>query len=145
MNTDLAHRATRGTVWVAAGTWLNRLFVLVVVVVLARHLDAREFGVLGVATLAANVALQLNNAGLADALVWWPGRTREAAETTLLGCIVMGAVIAGGLVLAAPAIAALFGAPEATSLLRVYAIAILADAAAGAYLALLTPTRSRLG
>ena len=138
MNPDLAHRATRGTVWVAAGTWLNRLFVLVVVVVLARHLDAREFGVLGVATLAANVALQLNNAGLADALVWWPGRTREAAETTLLGCIVMGAVIAGGLVLAAPAIAALFGAPEATSLLRVYAIAILADAAAGAYLALLT-------
>jgi PST family polysaccharide transporter len=138
VNTDLAHRATRGTVWVAAGTWLNRLFVLVVVVVLARHLDARAFGVLGVATLAANVALQLNDAGLADALVWWPGRTREAAETTLLGCITVGAVIAAGLALAAPAIAAVFGAPEATPLLRTYAIAVLLDAVAGGYLALLT-------
>jgi len=59
VNTDLARRATRGTLWAGAGTWLNRLFVLLVIVVLARHLDAREFGVLGVATLAANVALQL--------------------------------------------------------------------------------------
>ncbi|TME47500.1 MAG: hypothetical protein E6I55_05980, partial [Chloroflexi bacterium] len=82
MNTDLARRATRGTLWAGAGTWLNRLFVLLVIVVLARHLDAREFGVLGVATLAANVALQLDDGGLSDALVWWRGRTRDAAETS---------------------------------------------------------------
>jgi PST family polysaccharide transporter len=123
---------------VAAGTLLNRLSVLAVIVVLARYLDAREFGVLGVATLAANVSLQLNDGGLSDALVWWRGRTREAAETSLLGCVAVGAVIAGCLALAAPAIADLFRAPEATPLLRVYAIAVFTDATAGAYLGLLT-------
>jgi len=138
VNTDLARRATRGTLWAGAGTWLNRLFVLLVIVVLARHLDAREFGVLGVATLAANVALQLDDGGLSDALVWWRGRTRDAAETSLLGCVAVGAAIAGCLALAAPAIAELFRAPDATPLLRVYAIAVLADATAGVYLGMLT-------
>ena len=138
VNTDLARRATRGTMWSAAGTWLSRVSVLVVIVVLARHLDAREFGVLGVATLAANVALQLDDGGLSDALVWWRGLVREAAETALLGCVALGAAIAGVLALAAPAIAAGFHAPDATPLLRVYAIAVLADAISGVYLGMLT-------
>jgi O-antigen/teichoic acid export membrane protein len=128
----------RGTVWSAAGTWLNRLVGVLVLVVLARHLDAREFGVLGVATLAANVALQLDDGGLGDALVWWRGRTRQAAETSLLGCVAVGAVIAGLLALAAPAIADVFHAPGAAALVRVYAIAVFMDATAGAYLGLLT-------
>jgi O-antigen/teichoic acid export membrane protein len=138
VNTELVRRATRGTVWLAAGTWISRLFVLVVLVVLARHLDAREFGVLGVATLAANVALQLDDGGLSDALVWWRGNTREAAETSLLGCMALGAVVAGLLAFAAPAIADVFHAPDATPLLRVYAVAVLADAIGGAYLGVLT-------
>ncbi len=135
---SLARRIARGTAWTAAGTWTSRLLVLLVVVVLARHLDARAFGVLGVATLAANVALQLNDGGFVDALVWWPGRTREAAQTTLLGCMVLGVVAGGALALAAPAIAAVFGAPDAAPLLRVYAIVVLLDAAAGVYLGALT-------
>ncbi|MBJ7608052.1 MAG: oligosaccharide flippase family protein [Candidatus Dormibacteraeota bacterium] len=138
MNTDLARRATRGTAWVAIATWLNRLFVLLVVLVLARNLDARQFGVLAVAALAANVALQLNDGGMADALVWWPGHVREAAETTLLSCLTVGAIGGGVLALGAPAIAGVFGAPDATPLLRVYAVAILFDATAGAYLGMLT-------
>ncbi|MDQ6846853.1 MAG: oligosaccharide flippase family protein [Candidatus Dormibacteraeota bacterium] len=138
MSTDLARRAARGTVWTAGSTWLNRLFVVAVVLVLARSLDARQFGVLGVATLASNIALQLNDGGMEDALVWWPGRVREAAETTLLSCIVIGASLGGLLVLLAPAITSLFGAPDATPLLRVYGIAILLDATAGAYLGMLT-------
>ena len=119
-------------------TWLNRLFVLGVVLVLARNLDARQFGVLGVATLASNVALQLNDGGMEDALIWWPGRVREAAETTLFSCIVVGATLGGLLALLAPAIATLFGAPDATPLLRVYGIAILFDAVGSAYLGMLT-------
>jgi O-antigen/teichoic acid export membrane protein len=138
VNTDLARRAMRGTVWSAAGTWLNRLSVLVVLVVLARHLDAREFGVLGVASLAANVALQLDDGGLSDALVWWRGRTRPAAETSLLGCVAVGTLVAGLLVIAAPTIADIFHAPDAAPLVRVYAIAVFADAIGGAYLGILT-------
>ena len=138
MSTDLARRAARGTVWTAGATWLNRLFVLAVVLVLARSLDARQFGVLGVATLASNIALQLNDGGMEDALIWWPGRVREAAETTLLSCIVIGATLGGLLVLLAPAVTGLFGAPDATPLLRVYGIAILLDATGSAYLGMLT-------
>jgi PST family polysaccharide transporter len=138
VNTDLARRATRGIAWSAAGTWLNRLFVLVVLVMLARHLDAREFGVLGVATLAANIALQLDDGGLTDALVWWRGHTRQAAETSLLGCVAVGAVVAGLLALAAPAIADVFHAPDAAPLVRVYAIAVFVDAIGGVYLGMLT-------
>jgi O-antigen/teichoic acid export membrane protein len=138
VTTDLARRATRGTVWTALATWLNRLFVLGVVLVLARNLDARQFGVLGVATLASNIALQLNDGGMEDALIWWPGRVREAAESTLFSCIVVGATLGGLLALLAPAIATLFGAPDATPLLRVYGIAILFDAVGSAYLGMLT-------
>jgi len=135
---NLARRIARGTAWTAAGTWTSRLFGLLVVIVLARHLDARAFGVLGVATLAANVALQLNDGGFVDALVWWPGRTREAAQTTLFGCIVLGLAAGGALAAAAPAIAHVFSAPDAAPLLRVYAVVVLLDATAGAYLGALT-------
>ena len=70
--------------------------------------------------------------------MWWRGLVREAAETALLGCVALGAAIAGVLALAAPAIAAVFHAPDATPLLRVYAIAVLADAISGVYLGMLT-------
>jgi O-antigen/teichoic acid export membrane protein len=135
---SLAPRIVRGMAWTAAGTWTSRVFVLVTVMVLAGHLDARAFGVLGVATLAANVAFQLNDGGLVDALVWWPARTREAAQVTLFACIVLGLVTGGALAAAAPAIAGVFGAPDAAPLLRVYAIVVLADATAGVYLGALT-------
>ncbi|MBJ7594373.1 MAG: oligosaccharide flippase family protein [Candidatus Dormibacteraeota bacterium] len=139
MSTVFARRAARGTVWTAAATWLNRLFVLVVVLVLARNLDARQFGVLGVATLAANVALQLNEGGMIDALIWWPGRQdRDAAETTLLSLMVLGAVLGGLLVALAPAIATVFSAPDALPLLRVYGIVIFVDATGSAYIGMLT-------
>lgn len=138
VSSELARRATRGTAWTAVATWLNRLFVLAVVLVLARNLDARQFGVLAVATLASNVALQLNDGGMEDALIWWPGRAREAAETTLLSCIVVGAVLGGLLALLAPAIAAVFSAPDAAPLLRVYGVAICFDAVGSAYLGMLT-------
>src|SRR5579885_1602435 len=76
--------ALRAAGWISAGSWAYRLSVLATLAVLAAKLSPREFGVVGVATLAANVLVNLNDLGFPDALVYQTTRIREAADATLM-------------------------------------------------------------
>jgi O-antigen/teichoic acid export membrane protein len=135
---SLGRRAVRGTLWVGASSWVNRLMLLVVLAVLAQRLSPREFGVLSVLGLARNALVIFAGYGFADALVYQHDRIREAARTAFTVTVVLGVLLGITLLLVAPAVAAFFHVPEATSLLRAYALVVAVGAATRVPLAMLT-------
>lgn len=125
--------------WVAGGSWANRLILVVVLAVLTSQLEPRQFGLLTVAALVSNLLIVLNDAGLAEALVYYQRRhLREAANTTFLVTIVIGAALAVLIIVAAPMAARFLHAPDAVGVIRAYAPMVWANAAQSAPLALLT-------
>lgn len=135
---SLGRRAVRGTVWVGASSWVNRLMLLVVLAVLAQRLSPREFGVLSVLGLARNALVIFAGFGFADAIVYQRDRIREAARTAFTVTVVLGVLFGIALLPVAPAVAAFFRVPEATGPIRAYAIAIAVGTAGRVPLAMLT-------
>ena len=136
---NLGRQAVRGTTWVAGASWINRLVLVAVLAVLATRLEPGQFGLLTVAALVSNLLLVFNDVGLADALVYYQRRrVRQAAETTLLVATVVGAILAGLMLVVAPAAASFLHAPDATGILRAYAFVVWANAVHTAPMALLT-------
>lgn len=135
---SLGRRAVRGTLWVGASSWVNRLMLLVVLAVLARQLSPREFGVLSVLGLARNALVIFGGYGFADAVVYQRDRVRAAARTAFTVTAVLGGLLGLAIVPAAPAVAAFFRVPEATGPMRAYALVIAVGTAARVPLAVLT-------
>lgn len=135
---SLGRRAVRGTVWVGASSWVNRLMLLVVLAVLAQRLSPREFGVLSVLGLARNALVIFAGFGFADAIVYQRDRIREAARTAFTVTVVLGVLFGIALLPVAPAVAAFFRVPEATGPIRAYALAIAVGTAGRVPLAMLT-------
>jgi PST family polysaccharide transporter len=102
----------------------------VVLLVLARALTPSEFGVLAVAALTYNVLLALNQLGIADALTYVKDRVEEAARTALSMVLLGGLILMGTIWALAPLIAHFFHSPDATFVLRGFALGIPFDAAA---------------
>lgn len=124
---SLDRRAARGTLWVGVGSWLNRLVLVAVLAVLATRLSAREFGILSVAGVCSNALTILGSLGLADALVYQRERVGAAAKTALTLAGMLGLLIGGVLVAAAPTLAAFFRVPEAAPIIRVYGLMLPLD------------------
>jgi O-antigen/teichoic acid export membrane protein len=135
---SLGRRAVRGTLWVGASTWVNRLTLLVVLAVLAQRLSPREFGVLSVLGLARNVLVIFAGYGFGDAVVYQRDRIREAARTAFTVTTVLGGLLGLAVVPAAPVVAAFFRVPEATGPIRAYALVIAVGTAVRVPLAMLT-------
>jgi O-antigen/teichoic acid export membrane protein len=101
-----------------------------VLLVLAKALTPSEFGVLAVAALAYNVLLALNHLGVADALTFLTDRVEEASRTALSMVIAGGLALTAATWLFAPVIGHFFHSPDASFVLRGFAIGIPFDAAA---------------
>jgi O-antigen/teichoic acid export membrane protein len=135
---SLGRRAVRGTLWVGAASWANRLMLLIVLAVLAQRLSPREFGVLSVLGLARNALVIFAGYGFGDAVVYQRDRVREAARTAFTATTVLGGLLGLAVLPAASAVAAFFHVPEATGPIRAYALVIAVGAAARVPLAMLT-------
>jgi len=135
---SLGRRAVRGTLWVGASSWINRLVLLVVLAILAQRLSPREFGVLSVLGLARNALVIFGGYGFGDAVVYQRDRIRQAARTAFTITTVLGVLLGLALLPAAPAVAAFFRVPEATGPIRAYALVIAVGTAVRVPLAMLT-------
>jgi O-antigen/teichoic acid export membrane protein len=135
---SLGRQAARGAFWVAAGSWVNRLMLLVVLAVLAQRLGPREFGVLSVLGLARNALVILGGFGFADAVVYQRDRVRAAGATALTVTTALGVLLGLAVLPAAPVVAGFFHVPEATGPIRAYALVIAASTAGRIPLAMLT-------
>jgi O-antigen/teichoic acid export membrane protein len=98
--------------------------------VLARALVPSQFAIVAVAALIYNVLTALNHLGVAEALTYFKDRVEEASRTALSMLIVGGLVLLAATWVLAPMIAHFFHSPQATFVLRGFALGIPFDAAA---------------
>ncbi|WP_254280244.1 lipopolysaccharide biosynthesis protein [Haloarcula marina] len=123
---SLAERTATGGVWLTLLTVVDRLLRLGTFLVLARLLAPAEFGLLGVGLVVLAVVRRLSRLGLDEALIQHRDDDVDAyLDTTLALTAARGVAIAALVVLTAPAVAAAFGQPRLTPVLRVLALSPL--------------------
>ncbi len=124
--------AARGALWLSVSAWTAKGAQTLVLLVLAKVLTPSEFGILAVAALTYNVLLVLTHLGIVDALTYLKDRIDigEASKTALSICIAGGLVLTAVTWALAPLAAHFFHSPQATFVLRGFALGITFDAAA---------------
>ncbi len=117
---SVLQRAVKSGVWVSATKLSLRLSQVLMLIVLARLLSPRDFGLMGVALLTLAATRRFTNIGLNAALVQQKEDNVDGyLNTTWCLEIGRGLLIFGVVFLAAPYVGALFGEPGATPLIRV--------------------------
>ncbi|MCS0498048.1 lipopolysaccharide biosynthesis protein [Protaetiibacter mangrovi] len=109
---DLAHRASRGTLVTAGGLWGRALLQTASTVVLARLLDPTDFGLLAMITAIVGVADLVRDFGLTAALIQSRTMTSRLWSSALWLSVVLGVVLSVAVVLLAPVIALLYDEPR---------------------------------
>ena len=132
----LSRLAVRGVLWQGLSFAFGRGLTLVAALVLARLLTPAEFGLVGLALVFVTFADLITDLGVAQGLVYFE-RDESLRDGALALCLVTGVVLAVAALLAAPWIAAFFGAPGVEPMVRVLSAALLASALRQVPLALL--------
>lgn len=119
----LAQRTVTSGLWMTAMNVGDRGLQTILLIILASLLVPADFGLLGIALLTLSALAQFTFLGIDDALIQ---RREENVDvylnTAWIIQLVRGLVIAAIVYLSAPYIAAFFGEPRATDVLRVIAI-----------------------
>jgi O-antigen/teichoic acid export membrane protein len=123
----LKGRVFRALGWSFGSTLLNKVSLFGVGVMLARLLGPHAFGMYAVAYVALIAVLNFNELGVSLAIVRWPGDPAEIVPTVTTISLTVSAVSYLGCFFAAPAYTAAMGAPGATTIVRVLALAVLSD------------------
>ena len=124
---QLGRAVSRALGWSTVAQILGRVGSFGVGIVLARLLTKEDFGVYAVALVAINLLIVVNDLGVIAAVIRWPGDVRRAAGTAATLSMVFSACVFALAFVVAPAFASAMGAPDATNLVRVVAIAVLVD------------------
>lgn len=120
---SVVQQTVRSGVWVAATKFSTRFLQILMLIVLARLLTPRDFGLLGIALLTLAATQQFTNIGLNAALIQQKETNVDSyLDTTWCLEIGRGVLIFTGVFLLAPFIAELFSEPEATTIIRVLAL-----------------------
>ena len=121
-------KASRALGWSLGSTVMTKLSLFGIGIMLARLLGPHAFGTYAVAYIALTALLTFNELGVSLAIVRWEGDPGEIAPTVTTISLLVSVVICTGCFFGAPAYASAMGAPTATSVVRVLALAVLSDA-----------------
>lgn len=113
-------RTIKGGIWVSGIKLSSRFLQILMLIILARVLAPRDFGLMGVALISLSATKKFTNIGLRSALIQRKNENvDEYLDTTWCLEAGRGLLIAGVLYILAPYIGQLFSEPEATNLIRV--------------------------
>lgn len=120
---SVLQRTVRSGAWSGAIKVSSRLLQILMLIVLARLLSPRQFGLVGIALLSLSATRQFSQIGLKAALI----QNRDENVDKYLDtawCLeaARGAVIFGALFVLAPVIAGFFDEPSASPLIRVIGV-----------------------
>jgi O-antigen/teichoic acid export membrane protein len=120
-------RILHGLSWTYVSVVLQGVLKLGVLIVLARLVSPRDFGLIGYALLCASFVERVGQLGVGPALVQVRDFDQNAARTTHVISILSGAMATGGLWLLAPHLAVFFGESELKPILRVMALGCMVE------------------
>ena len=133
----LQKRVARGLTWTLIDTWGSQLLGLIVFVLLARLLDADDFGLVALAAVFVALAQLLVDQGLGDALIQRPSLTRSQIDTAFWVAVVTGVLLTLiSIVLAGP-IAGLLRQPQIAPIVQVLSLTFVMVALNSIQMALL--------
>jgi len=123
----LAAKASRAIGWNLVNTVLSRLGTLGISIMLARLLGPHVFGAFAVALVALYAMQTFNDLGMSMAVVRWETDPHDIIPTINTVSVAVSVVTYVGCFWIAPAYASAMGAPAATDVVRVLALAIVID------------------
>ncbi len=131
-------KAARGVFWLGLTAVANKGSQILTLLVLARFLDPKQFGVISVAALTYNILQAFSNMGIPDAMIYLKDRSDEVARTALT--MITGAALGASTVMwvTAGALGDFFHSPAAAFVIRGFAIALPFSAASLVPLSLLS-------
>ncbi len=119
---NLGDRAKRGGAVVLTAMLLQRAIGLIALALMARKLDARDFGLAGMAAILSSLLTIFADLGLPDAVVQRSTISRQELSAAFWLNVVASCVIAAVMASLAPAMAHFYGEPELRNLTLVFAI-----------------------
>jgi PST family polysaccharide transporter len=122
---DVAQKTVRAALWAFVAATGKRVITLLGLILLARILAPHDFGLLGFSMLYVTFAETIGDFGSSMALVYWPDRRDDAAQTTFIINVVAGIFWCVVSLLLAPYIAAFFHAPHGVAIVRALSPALL--------------------
>ncbi|MEA2572702.1 MAG: hypothetical protein QOI24_4703 [Acidobacteriota bacterium] len=125
---DVGRRTFRAAVWGFVGAMGKRVLTLGGLMLLARVLHPHDFGLLGFAMVYLTFVEVIGDFGAGAALVYWPERRDDAAQTSLIVNILSGVLWCGLTFILAPHIATFFHEPDGTLILRALSITTIIKA-----------------
>lgn len=125
----VAGQVRSGLTWSLVNNVVLRLASLTSGIVLARILSPEDFGVYAIALTVLVLLLSANELGVSLALVQRPGNVADIAPTVMTISLISSVAMYGATYALAPVLADLVGAPDATGVIRVMALAVLPDGA----------------
>lgn len=123
----LGASARSGLVWSLVNSAAARVLNVLAGLVIARVVSPEEFGTYAAALLVMTIVLSMNEIGLSVAVIRWKQGVDRITPTAVSGSLISSAVWFALMFLAAPTIAALLNAPEATTAIRVLSVGVLLD------------------
>lgn len=121
---SIRQRAVKSGIWVSATKLSLRMSQVLMLIVLARLLSPRDFGLMGVALLTLSATRQFTKIGLNAALIQQKEKNvNEYLDTTWSLETGRALLIFGVLFISAPYIAGFFDEPNSTNLIRVLGVA----------------------
>jgi O-antigen/teichoic acid export membrane protein len=115
----------RSSGWVAISLGAKQLASILALLVLARLLEPKAFGLVSLSWAVLAFAEQIQESGIGSALIYRRGDVRAAAAAGMIWAPLASGVLYGLVVLVAPLIAHLLHSPELTTILQVQALVLL--------------------
>jgi lipopolysaccharide exporter len=125
---NVTKKMAQGAVWMMAIRWCVRGLDVVMLIILARLLTSDDFGVFAAATLVVGFLEVLSQAGIDIALIRNQKASDEHFDAAWTIQVIQGVVVALLLLLAAPALAAIFNEPRLTTVMQLLALRPLIQA-----------------
>jgi O-antigen/teichoic acid export membrane protein len=119
----VVQRTVKSGIWAAATKFSGRFLQILMLIILARLLSPREFGLVGIALLTLTATKNFTAIGVNEALIQQDEENVDSyLDTTWCLETARGVLIFLALFLLAPYIAVVFSEPQATNVIRVLAL-----------------------
>ena len=127
MAESLTHKTVRGTFWSFAERFTAQGVNLLVLVIIARLLSPKEFGLVGMLAVFLAVAQSLIDSGFSQALIRKQNRTEEDKNTVFYFNIFVSVVLYLLLYLISPWVASFYEEPQLNDVMKVIGLVIVID------------------
>jgi len=122
---SLKKKVVQGGLWVFSLRITNKGLGVIRTIILARLLSPSDFGILGIALLAASTLETFSQTGFQAALIQKKDHIESYLDTAWVVSAVRGLLLFLILLFSAPLVAAFFNSPQATMVIKVIAVSTL--------------------